>query len=191
MAKKQSGADVKRCEWAGDDPVYVAYHDKEWGVPSYDDIHQFEHLVLEGMQAGLSWKTVLNKRDNVRKAFSGFDPVKVARFSQAKVEKLLLDPGIIRNRMKVEATVNNAKQFLKVQKEFGSFTKYIWGFVGNTPLVNKWRKTDQIPAKTTLAEQISKDLKAFGGLIVAGKHKVAERLISAATHTTAQLMELR
>ena len=151
-----------RCEWCGDDPLYVAYHDDEWGVPVYDDVQHFEHLVLEGMQAGLSWLTVLRKRDNFRRAFAGFEPAKVARFTPARVEKLLTDPGIIRNRMKVEAAVNNAARFSDVQKEFGTFTKYIWGFVDGRPVVNRWKLMGEIPAKTELAERISKDLKRRG-----------------------------
>lgn len=152
----------RRCEWCGDDPLYVSYHDEEWGVPVYDDRHHFEHLVLEGMQAGLSWLTVLKKRDNFRRAFVGFDVQKVARFTPAKVEKLLTDPGIIRNRMKVEAAVNNGKRFIEVQREFGSFMKYVWGFVDGRPVVNRWKTMGELPAKTPLAQEISKDLKQRG-----------------------------
>jgi DNA-3-methyladenine glycosylase I len=153
---------AKRCEWSEGDPLSLAYHDEEWGVPVYDDAHHYEHLVLEGMQAGLSWLTVLKKRDNFRKAFAGFELAKVARFTPAKVEKLLTDPGIIRNRMKVEAAVNNAGRFREVQQEFGTFTKYIWGFVDGRPVVNRWKSMGEIPAKTELAERISKDLKQRG-----------------------------
>ena len=136
---------LKRCDWAGSDPDMVAYHDTEWGVPVHDDTKHFEFLVLEGAQAGLSWSTILKRRAGYRKAFAGFDPAKVARFTPARVEKLLLDPGIIRNRAKVESTVRNARLFLDVQKEFGSFDTYIWGFVGGRTLVNKWRRTAQLP----------------------------------------------
>ena len=137
---------LKRCDWAGSDPDMVAYHDTEWGVPVHDDTTHFEFLVLEGAQAGLSWSTILKRRAGYRKAFAGFDPAKVARFTPARVEKLLLDPGIIRNRAKVESTVRNARLFLDVQKEFGSFDAYIWGFVGGRTLVNKWRRMAQLPA---------------------------------------------
>jgi DNA-3-methyladenine glycosylase I len=129
----------KRCEWCLKFEQYIHYHDTEWGVPVHDDRVHFEFLILEGAQAGLSWSTILKKRDGYRKAFADFDPVKIARFTKAKLEKILLDPGIVRNRLKVFATVNNAKRFLEVQKEFGSFDSYIWGFVNNKPIVNKWK----------------------------------------------------
>lgn len=140
----------------------VEYHDKEWGKPTHNDRVHFEFLVLEAAQAGLSWSTVLNKRENYRKAFSGFDPVKVARFTAAKVEKLLLDPGIIRNRLKVQAAVNNAKKFLEVQKEFGSFDKYCWQFVGGNPILHKRKSTKEIPATSPESDAFSKDLKKRG-----------------------------
>lgn len=127
---------VMRCDWVGDHPLIVAYHDTEWGVPAYDDARQFELLVLEGMQAGLSWMTILKKRDNFHRAFAGFDVEKIARFTQRRVEKLLGDAGIIRNRQKIEAAIGNAKAFLKVQAEFNSFNDYIWGFVDGRPVVN-------------------------------------------------------
>ena len=152
----------KRCSWAGDNPIYVAYHDEEWGVPVFDDRLLFEFLVLEGMQAGLSWLTILKKRDNFRKAFADFDPAKVARFTDKRVEKLMLDAGIIRNRAKINATVANAKVFLKIQKEYGSFADYIWGFVDGKPLVNACKSMGDIPAKTEESEAISKDLKKRG-----------------------------
>ena len=152
----------RRCDWAGSDPEMVAYHDTEWGVPVHDDPTHFEFLVLEGAQAGLSWSTILKRRGGYRKAFAGFDPAKVARFTPARVEKLLLDPGIIRNRAKVEATVRNAKAFLAVQKEFGTFDAYIWGFVGGRPLVHKWRRTDQLPPTSAESEALSKDLRRRG-----------------------------
>jgi len=154
---------ITRCQWStGGNDLYVKYHDEEWGVPVHDDIRQFEFLILEGAQAGLSWATVLNKRENYRKAFDGFDPAKVARYTPAKIEQLLLDPGIIRNRLKVESTVNNAKAFLKVQEEFGSFDKYIWSFVGGKPIVNKWEHMKQVPATSPESDALSKDLKKRG-----------------------------
>lgn len=140
----------------------VAYHDKEWGKPTHDDRVHFEFLILEGAQAGLSWSTVLNKRENYRKTFSGFDPVKVAKFTPEKIEKLLLDPGIIRNRLKVQSAVNNAKCFLVVQKEFGSFDKYCWQFVGGKTINHKVKATSQIPATSPESDAWSKDLKKRG-----------------------------
>jgi DNA-3-methyladenine glycosylase I len=140
----------------------VAYHDTEWGVPVHDDAVHFEFLVLEGAQAGLSWATILKRRDGYRKAFAGFDAAKVARFTPARVEKLLLDPGIIRNRAKVEATVRNARAFLEVQAEFGSFDSYMWEFVGGGPVTNRWRRTAQLPAITPESEALSKDLRGRG-----------------------------
>jgi DNA-3-methyladenine glycosylase I len=151
-----------RCDWAGSDPGMVAYHDTEWGVPVHDEHTHFEFLVLEGAQAGLSWSTILKRRGGYRKAFAAFDPVKVARFTPARVEKLLLDPGIIRNRAKVEATVRNAKAFLAVQEEFGTFDTYVWGFVGGRPVVNKWKRTAQLPPTSPESEALSKDLKRRG-----------------------------
>lgn len=154
---------ITRCQWStGGNELYIQYHDEEWGVPVHDDIRQFEFLILEGAQAGLSWATVLNKRENYRKAFDGFDPAKVARYTSAKVEKLLLDPGIIRNRLKVESTVVNARAFLKVQEEFGSFDKYIWSFVGGKPMVNRWEHMKQVPASSPESDALSKDLKKRG-----------------------------
>jgi DNA-3-methyladenine glycosylase I len=153
---------LKRCDWAGSDPDMLAYHDTEWGVPVHDDRKHFEFLVLEGAQAGLSWSTILKRREGYRKAFAGFDPAKVGRFTPARMEKLLLDPGIIRNRAKVESTVGNARAFLTVQKEFGSFDTYIWGFVGGRTLVNKWRRTAQLPAVSAESEALSADLRRRG-----------------------------
>ena len=147
-----------RCAWPGNDPLYIQYHDEEWGVPVHDDRRLFEFLVLEGAQAGLSWITILRKRENYRKAFDGFDPETVARYDDRKVAELLSDPGIVRNRLKVAAAVSNARAFLEVQEEFGSFDAYIWEFVGGRPLVNRWASLAEIPAKTPLAETISKDL---------------------------------
>lgn len=151
-----------RCGWCGSDPLYVAYHDEEWGVPVVDDRAQFEFLVLEGAQAGLSWSTILKKREGYRRAFSDFDPAKVARFSERKLERLLGDPGIVRNRLKVSSAVSNARAFLAVQEEHGSFASYIWSFVDGRPIQNHWRKLAELPAKTGLAETISKDLKRRG-----------------------------
>ena len=151
-----------RCAWGRMDELYIAYHDNEWGVPVYDDQKIFEFLVLESAQAGLSWITVLRKRENYRRAFAGFDPKRIAKFSQRDVEKLLGNAGIIRNRLKIEAAINNARCFLEIQKEFGSFAKYIWGFVGGKPLRNKWKKISDLPVTTKEAEALSKDLKKRG-----------------------------
>jgi DNA-3-methyladenine glycosylase I len=140
----------------------VAYHDDEWGVPSHDDVHLFEMLTLEGAQAGLSWSTILNKREGYRRAFAGFDPAVVARFGKKDVERLLADPGIVRNRLKVESTVNNAARVLEVQESEGSFAAFLWSFVDGTPIVNRWRRMSQIPAETELSKAISKDLKRRG-----------------------------
>ncbi len=154
---------VKRCSWpTAGDKLYEDYHDLEWGVPIYDDRKIFEFLVLESAQAGLSWRTVLYKRENYRKAFAGFDPVKVAQFTPKDVEKLMQNAGIIRNRMKIEAAVNNAKRFLEVKKEFGTFSKYIWEFVGGKPIQNKWKTIKDLPAVTPEAETLAKDLKKRG-----------------------------
>ena len=153
---------VERCSWCGDDPLYVDYHDREWGVPVRDDRTLFEFLILEGAQAGLSWLTILRKREGYRKAFDGFDPAKVAEFDDARTRRLLEDPGIVRNRLKIAAAISNAGAFLEVQRELGSFSDYIWGFVDGRPVQNSWARLDQIPAKTVLAETISKDLKQRG-----------------------------
>lgn len=154
--------DIIRCDWAGDDPLYNDYHDKEWGVPVYDDHKIFEFLILETFQAGLSWITVLKKRGNFRKAFDNFDYKKIAGYDEDKVQSLLLDPGIIRNRLKIRATISNAQAFIRVQKEFGTFSKYIWGFVGGKPLQNSFHSMNEMPANTTLSDEISKDLKKRG-----------------------------
>lgn len=155
-------AEKIRCFWSGKDDLYRAYHDEEWGVPLHDDQKLFEMLNLEGAQAGLSWYTVLTKREAYRKAFDNWDPVKIARYTPARVEKLLKNPGIIRNRLKVEGTVLNAKAFLAVQAEFGSFDAYIWQFVGGKTIVNHPRKPGQVPAKTAVSDTMSKDLKKRG-----------------------------
>jgi DNA-3-methyladenine glycosylase I len=152
-----------RCSWAGaSDPLMIAYHDGEWGVPSHDDRHFFEMLTLEGAQAGLNWRTILYKRDGYRRAFDNFEARKVARYDARKVKSLLADPGIVRNRLKVQSTIDNAKAFLAVQKEFGSFDAYIWTFVGGKPLQNSWQRLAQIPAKTRESDAMSKDLKKRG-----------------------------
>jgi len=151
-----------RCPWCLGSAEYVRYHDEEWGVPVHDDRVLFEFLVLEGAQAGLSWSTILAKRGNYRRLFAGFDPAKVARFTPARVEKLLLDPGIVRNRLKVEGTVRNAKAFLAVQREFGSFDAYAWRFVGGKPIVNARRSMKDVPASTPESDAFSKDLKKRG-----------------------------
>ena len=153
----------RRCPWANpDDPLYLAYHDTEWGVPVHDDRKLFEFLVLEGAQAGLSWRTILNRRENYRKAFAGFDPVKVAAFDGRTVKKLLDDPGIIRNRRKIESAISNAKLVLEVQEEHGSFDTYLWSFVGGKPIQNRWKNPGQIPVKTPEAESMSADLVKRG-----------------------------
>jgi DNA-3-methyladenine glycosylase I len=151
-----------RCPWCGSDPLYVAYHDAEWGVPSRNDAHLFEMLILEGAQAGLSWSTILKKRENYRKAFAGFDARRIAQFDAGKVERLLLDEGIVRNRLKIEGAVRNARAFLGVQKELGSFERYVWGFVGGQPIQNRWAQLSQVPAKTAQSDAMSKDMQRRG-----------------------------
>ncbi len=153
---------TKRCEWAGSDPLMRAYHDLEWGTPVHDDRLLFEFLVLEGAQAGLSWATVLNKRARYREVFAGFDPGKVARFDRRKIERLLADPGIIRNRLKVDSAVKNARAFLAVQEELGSFDAYLWRFVGGAPKINRRRRLAEIPARTPESDALSRDLKSRG-----------------------------
>jgi DNA-3-methyladenine glycosylase I len=147
-----------RCAWCLKFEQYIHYHDTEWGVPVQDDRKHFEFLILEGAQAGLSWSTILKKREGYRQAFANFDPVKVARFTDARLEKILLDPGIVRNRLKVFAAVNNAQRFLEVQKEFGSFNTYIWSFVKGKPITNKWKSLREIPATSKESDALSKDL---------------------------------
>lgn len=153
---------MKRCSWCKDDELYVRYHDEEWGVPVFDDKKHFEFLVLESAQAGLSWITILRRRENYRKCYEDFDATLVAIFSEEKVQQLMENQGIIRNEKKIRASINNAERFLEVQKEFGSFTKYIWSFVGNKPVINHWNSESEVPAKTELSERISKDLKKRG-----------------------------
>ena len=153
---------MNRCSWCIDDPLMMKYHDEEWGTPVHSERKHFEFLVLETFQAGLSWMVVLRKRGNFRKAFDNFDPKKVAKYNKRKIDRLVKDEGIIRNRRKIEAAVNNAKRFLEVQEEFGSFDKYLWGFVDNEPIINKWKKLSQIPATTKLSDEISLDMKKLG-----------------------------
>jgi len=155
--------EITRCKWAeGVSLDYIEYHDKEWGVPVYDDAVQFEFLLLEGAQAGLSWSTILNKREGYRRAFAGFDVEKVARFTKSRVEKLLQNPGIVRNRLKVESAVTNARAFIAVQEEFGSFSKYIWRFVDGAPIQNRFEKDSDVPATSPESDALSKDLKKRG-----------------------------
>lgn len=151
-----------RCPWAGDIPIYIDYHDNEWGRPVHDDRKLFEMLILEGMQAGLSWITVLKKREDFRKAFDGFNPEKVALYDESKIQELLSNEKIIRNRLKVNAAVTNARAFLKVQEKYGSFHQFIWSYVDHTPIQNHWEKMEEVPAKTPLTDRISKDLKQMG-----------------------------
>ena len=152
----------KRCSWCGENELYVQYHDEEWGVPCHDDRHLFEMLNLEGAQAGLSWITILQKRENYKKLFANFEAKKMAKFSDKKLAKFLLNPGIVRNKLKVAAFRNNAKRFLEVKKEFGSFDTYIWGFVDGQPIINTFEKMEDIPAKTKVSLEMSKDLKKRG-----------------------------
>jgi DNA-3-methyladenine glycosylase I len=153
----------KRCGWVGTaSPLMLEYHDREWGVPVHDDGRHFEFLILEGAQAGLNWSIILNKREGYRRAFSGFDPNKVAHYTEKRVQKLLLDPGIIRNRQKIESAVRNARAFLDVQEEFGTFDAYAWRFVSGTPKVNRWRSMKRIPATSPESDAFSKDLKRRG-----------------------------
>lgn len=161
-AKKKARAELTRCWWSGDDPLYVRYHDQEWGVPVHDDHVLFEFLLLEGAQAGLSWITVLRKREAYRRAFAGFDPERVARFTKPKLERLMLDAGIVRNRLKIESAVKNARAFLRVQEEFGSFDKYQWRFVDGTPLQSGITSRADIVPRTAISDAFSKDLKKRG-----------------------------
>lgn len=153
---------IKKCPWTTDDPLMIKYHDEEWGVPLHNDRKLFEFIILDGFQAGLSWRTIINKRKNFRKAFDNFDPVKVAKFSDKKIIELMNDEGIIRNKLKINAAVENAKAFLKVQKEFGSFDKYIWQFTGGKTIVNKFRNLNELPATSKESDLMSTDLKNRG-----------------------------
>lgn len=154
--------DKNRCAWCGKDELYVNYHDTEWGVPIYEDKLLFEFLILETFQAGLSWITILRKRENFRKAFDNFDYKKIANYSKKKFNELIVNEGIIRNKLKIKATISNAQAFMKVQEEFGSFSNYIWKFTNNKSIVNKWKSLAELPAKTPLSDEISKDLKKRG-----------------------------
>ena len=156
-------ANIRRCTWSeGIDPLYERYHDTEWGVPVRDDLKHFEFLLLESAQAGLSWWTILRKRENYRRAFAGFDPAKVARFDGRAVTRLMRDAGIVRNRQKIEAAIGNARAYLEIQEEFGSFDAYVWPFVGGAPIMNRWRVQSDIPATTPESDTLSKDLKKRG-----------------------------
>lgn len=151
-----------RCQWCGNDPLYIDYHDNEWGVPIHDDQLLFEFLVLEGAQAGLSWLTILKKRENYKKAFDAFDPKIVAKYTQTDIERLMADAGIVRNRLKIESAIKNAQGVLKIQEEFGSFDAYLWHYVQDHPIQNVWRSIKDIPAETEISKQMSKDLKKRG-----------------------------
>ena len=153
---------MKRCPWSENNDLYTRYHDEEWGVPFHDDKKHFEFLILEGVQAGLSWLTVLKKRDNYRKAYDNFNPFKIAKYDKNKIFQLMNNKGLIRNKSKIEASINNAKKFIDIQKEFRSFDRYIWNFVNNKPIVNYWKNQSEIPPKTELSDKISENLKDKG-----------------------------
>ena len=172
----------QRCAWPGDDPLYCAYHDEEWGVPLHDDRSLFEFLILEGAQAGLSWITILRKRENYRAAFDNFDPERIARYDTGKIVSLLQNPGIVRNRLKVEAAVTNAQKFLDVQEKFGSFDAFVWQFVGGKPRQNRWRGLAEIPASTDESNAMSKELKRrgfkFAGSTICYAHMQATGMVN-------------
>jgi len=157
---------MNRCPWCLSDDIYIKYHDEEWGVPVHEDKKHFEFFVLESAQAGLSWITILRKRENYRKAYADFDPIKVLQYDEKKVEELIKNSGIIKNRKKIEASIHNAKRFIEIQKEFGSFDQYIWGFVNYKPIINAWEKIEDIPSKTELSDKISQDLKKRGFIFI-------------------------
>jgi DNA-3-methyladenine glycosylase I len=184
-----------RCAWAGNNPLMIDYHDREWGVPTHDDRQHFEFLVLEAAQAGLSWAIVLNKREGYRRAFSQFDPQKVARYDKRKIDRLTLDPGIVRNRLKIAAAVTNAQRFLEVQQEHGSFDAYCWQFVGGRPKVNRWTLPSQVPATTAESDAFSKDLKQRGfkfvGSTVIYAHMQAVGMVNDHVTTCFRHRELR
>lgn len=177
---------IKRCTWCGDDPLYIAYHDDEWGVPVRDDATLFEFLILEGAQAGLSWITILRKREGYRTLFDNFNAEKVARYSDRKLEQLLLDPAIVRNRLKVYGARKNARAFLAVQKKFGSFSDYIWDFVDGQPLQNRWKSMAEVPATSPISDKLSKDMKqrgfTFVGSTIMYAHMQATGMVN--DHTT-------
>lgn len=162
MERTDDAKQPARCGWASNDPLYVAYHDTEWGVPVHDDTKLFEFILLDSMQAGLSWLTILKKRENFRKAFAGFDPGKIAKFGGSRIEALMEDAGIVRNRAKIESAVKNAKAFLKIRREFGSFDAYIWSFMGGRPRRNSWKTLGEIPPKTVISDIMSRELKRRG-----------------------------
>lgn len=162
MVKCPRFVNVNRCNWCENDPLYVKYHDEEWGIPVHEDKKHFEFLVLESAQAGLSWITILRKRENYRKAYDDFDFIKVAQYDDEKKDELIQNEGIIRNKLKIAASINNAKMFLKIQEEFGSFDAYIWAFVDNHPTINHWESIANVPATSELSDKVSKDLKKRG-----------------------------
>jgi DNA-3-methyladenine glycosylase I len=164
--KQMDEKSIIRCSWCGNDPLYVKYHDEEWGVPVRDDYKMFEFLILETFQAGLSWITILRKRENFRNTFEGFDFEKVAKFDESKVESLMQDAGIIRNQMKIRATISNAQEYMRIRQEFGSFCTYLWSFTEGKTVKNKWKSIEEIPTSTPLSDQISKDLKKRGFIFV-------------------------
>lgn len=155
-------AEIIRCDWPGSNELMIKYHDEEWGIPNHDDRKWFEYITLDAFQAGLSWAIVLNKRENFRNAFDNFDPIKISKYRQNKIDELIQDAGIIRNKLKINATVSNAKVFLNVQKEFGTFDNYIWKFVEGKPIINKWKTISELPASTSESDILSKDLKLQG-----------------------------
>jgi len=179
---KTNEKQLKRCNWCMGSELYMEYHDKEWGEPVFDDRKHFEFMVLESAQAGLSWITILKKRENYRKAYDNFDPEKVARYGEKKKTSLLANPGIVRNRLKIEASINNAKHFLEIQKEFGSFSDYIWSFTKGKPVKGKWKTLEDIPARTELSDLISSDLKKRGfkflGSIIIYSHLQATGIVN-------------
>ncbi|HEX5285078.1 MAG TPA: DNA-3-methyladenine glycosylase I [Bryocella sp.] len=186
----------KRCAWVGtNNPLMLEYHDREWGVPVHDDHRHFEFLILEGAQAGLSWSTILNRRENYRRAFAAFDPEKVARFTASRIEKLILDPGIIRNRLKIESTIRNARAFLQIQQEFGAFDSYCWRFVDGKPKLNHRHSTQQLPATSPESDAFSKDLKRRGfnfvGSTILYAHMQATGMINDHLTTCFRYPELR
>ncbi len=184
-----------RCTWAGDDPLYCAYHDEEWGVPLHDDRALFEFLTLEGAQAGLSWITILRKRENYRAAFDNFDPERIARYGASKIESLLQNPGIVRNRLKVEAAVNNARRFLEVREKYGSFDAFVWQFVGGKPMQNHWWGHAEIPARTVESDAMSKELKRrgfkFAGTTICYAHMQATGMVNDHTMDCFRYLELQ
>ncbi len=173
---------IKRCDWVGTDPAYIEYHDEEWGVQVHDDYKIFEFLLLEGMQAGLSWITVLKKRDNFRKAFDNFDPEVIAKYSRRKVDLLMMDHGIIRNRQKIESALSNARAFLEVRREFGSFDSYIWDFVDRMQIKNRWKRVSNIPSRSVESERLSRDLIRRGfkfvGPVICYSHMQATGMVN-------------